>query len=426
MLVIWRVTIVFNRRDESRVLIAGGGPAGLFAAHRCASARVPTRILDEKWRLTQQAAPVLLDASALELLSETGLAEEIVASSRRIDGITFYEGPQKRTHVDLALASSKYPFAATLTRGKFQIALGSALEVQGQHVEWGHRLSAIEQDGNVLKATVDRLGRDSVGYAVSETETIVEKSTNCAPPFVVGAEGKRSVVRMQLDLNFDEPLRKDVYALVDMESGSEDHPEIGVVFDGDRTHVYWPLPDGRCRWALQLAPQEEGYETSYYPDGVERVAPLPETSVDSLNDLLSAAAPWFSGRIRPEEAVEPARFETRVASALGHGRAWLVGDSAHTAGPADLAVATIGLAEGAELAELLGKMAGDANMNAEEAFAELSARRVREWCELVGAVSPPEPDSSADPWVREHASRILRAIPARGKGRAALLKQLGF
>ena len=406
--------------NESHVLIAGGGPAGLFAAHRCVSAGVPARILDEKWRLTRTNAPVLLDATALSLLAETGLADEIVARSHRIDGIAFYEGADRRAHLDFTKASSKFPFVATLTRGRFQGTLGTALEKQGQGIEWGHRLAAIEHSGKGLRATVDHLGRDSVGYAVAECETVVDKSVLCAPPFVIGAEGQRSVVRMQLGIKLDEPVRNEVYAIVDLDGGSDQHSELSVVFDGDLTHVFWPLPDGRCRWALQLRDEHDHASA----DHDSHHGHLPVTSADELNEKLGQVAPWFSGKIRPEHEPEAARFRTRIATSMGHETAWVIGDAAHTAGPADLAVATIGLTEGAELATILSNVVRDGTDDG--ALADFGARRVRAWCDLVGAVSPPEPGKSADPWVVEHEARILRAIPARGDERTALLAQLGL
>jgi 2-polyprenyl-6-methoxyphenol hydroxylase-like FAD-dependent oxidoreductase len=144
---------------------------------------------------------------------------------------------------------------------------------------------------------------------------------------------------------------------------------------------------------------------------------------ERLLELLRERAPWFDAEVGEIRWSLVVRFEARLASRFGRGRAWLAGDSGHVTGPVGVQSMNVGLREGADLAERLAAIRGGGSA---ELLEEYGRERTAEWRALLGFDGPPAARAGTDPWVAQNAARILPCLPASGEALRELAGRLGL
>ena len=179
------------------------------------------------------------------------------------------------------------------------------------------------------------------------------------------------------------------------------------MLDPDLTSVYWPLEEGRCRWGFQIQ------DASGHSASMER-----------LQQLIAARAPWCTARPTQIYWATVALFESRLARSFGKGGVWLAGDAAHQAAPVGVHSMNSGLVEARELAARMVRIlrAGGAASLLEEFATETHEA----WQWLLGAGREVRALPGADPWVRQTRARILACVPASGDDLEPLLGQIGL
>jgi 2-polyprenyl-6-methoxyphenol hydroxylase-like FAD-dependent oxidoreductase len=182
---------------------------------------------------------------------------------------------------------------------------------------------------------------------------------------------------------------------------------VRVILDPDLTSVYWPLEEGRCRWGFQI------HDASAH-----------EPSMEKLEQLMAARAPWCTARPTEIYWSTLGTFERRLTRTFGGGGVWLAGDAAHQASPVGVHSMNSGLREARELAAHISGIlrAGGAPSNLEQFATE--THEVWRW--LLGEGGAVRALPGADPWVRQVARRILACIPASGEDLKPLLEQIGL
>lgn len=413
------------RKKQTDVLVAGAGPVGLFTAMALAERGVGVELLDAQWRTAGRSYALGLHPSSLDLFDQLGLAEDLIDHGFRVDTVAFYRGSERLGELRLGELKRKYPFVLVLPQNRLEQALEEGLKQRGVKVRWSHRLARLADDGERVAADVEHLSRDSSGYALASTGTVVDKTHTTRAHMVIGADGHRSAVRRLLDVNFEHFGEPQLFAVFEFTIDGEPYHEVRVVLDDDTVSVLWPLRDGRCRWSFQLPGAIE--------DGIPRIKsrfsvqvgeqPYPFVREENLEKFIAERAPWFAGRadkIRWSLAVQ---FENRLAETFGRGRSWLVGDSTHVTGPAGIQSMNIGLTEARELADLAaGVVGGDTAVGA---LADYGSKHRESWLDLLGrrrlAAASEAPD-----WARQAADRLVPLIPAAGADLEALLGQVGL
>jgi 2-polyprenyl-6-methoxyphenol hydroxylase-like FAD-dependent oxidoreductase len=182
---------------------------------------------------------------------------------------------------------------------------------------------------------------------------------------------------------------------------------VRVILDPGATSVYWPLEDGRCRWGFQIQNASEH-----------------DTSMQRLEQLIAARAPWCKARPTQIYWSTLGLFETRLTRSFGKGGVWLAGDAAHQAAPVGVQSMNSGLVEARELATRMTRIL---RANGAPALLEAYASETHgAWQRLVGAGREVRALPGADPWVREARARIAASIPASGDDLEPLLRQIGL
>src|SRR6185436_131626 len=163
----------------------------------------------------------------------------------------------------------------------------------------------------------------------------------------------------------------------------------------------------RCRWGFQI-----------------RNASEHSASMDRLERLIAARAPWFTARPSQIYWSTLGMFERRLARSFGNGGVWLAGDAAHQAAPVGVHSMNSGLVEARELAARISRTQRAAG--APSLLEEFATETRAAWQWLLGADRSVRALPGADPWVRQTSARILACIPASGDDLEPLLRQVGL
>jgi len=397
---------MFHHPDPD-VLVVGAGPVGLIAALFLKQHGIRVEVIDMDHRTTLQSYALAIHPRTLRVLDEAGLADKLIAAGRKLTKVAYYEGHARRAEIDYSSLSSKHPYLLLVRQSVLESMAAEALRAQKVNVHWGHRLEALSADGGSVRATIAKLDQSGAGYPVARSECVVVRTETIRPNFVIGADGYDSAVRRMSGIEMDQFGTADLYSVYEIEAQGDLPAEARVILDRDATSVYWPLEPGRCRFGFQI-----------------RHASEHDASMERLEQLIAARAPWFTARPTWAYWSTFGMFERRLARSFGNGNIWLAGDAAHQAAPIGVHSMNSGLMEARELA---GRIARIQRMGASPSLLEDFAGAAHQsWQWLLGPGEKVRGLSAASPWVLQHCARIVMCVPASGEDLEPLLGQVGL
>ena len=392
---------------EPEVLVVGAGPVGLVATLFLQQHGVRVAVVDTHQRTTQHSYALAIHPRTLRILDEAGLSDGLIGAGRKLTKVAFYEGRERHAEIDYSALASRHPYLLVLRQSLLERAVAEALHQKKLEVLWGHRLQSLSVEGAMLQVEVAKLDQVATGYPVARSEWVVVRSETIRPAFVIGADGYDSAVRRMSGIEMTGHGGGQVFSVYEIEATGELPAEVRVILDPDLTSVYWPLENGRCRWGFQI-PHASGHDAS----------------VERLEQLIAARAPWCTARPTEIYWSTLGLFESRLTRSFGRGGVWLAGDAAHQAPPVGVHSMNSGLAEARELAARMTRIlrsGGTASL-----LEEFAADAHEAWQQLLGAGREVRALPGADPWVREARARIVASIPSSGDDIQPLLEQIGL
>lgn len=402
-------------KHKTDVMVAGAGPVGLFTALLLAERDIDVTIVDEEWRTAGHAYGLALHPATLRLLDAEGLITDLLREAVRIEKIAFYDGADRHAELDVDVVGGPFPYLLALPQSALEAAFEERLKKKNVKVLWNHRLAGVEDDGGRVKAEVHELGKVSSGYAFAKTEWSIEKSRTYECAFVIGADGHRSLVRKNLDIDYDVVHQPDYFAVWEIATESPVMPELRLVMDRDTDNVLWPLPGGNCRWSFQLTdadlPESSRTKSRLSVQIGEQAYPF--VTEERMRELIAARAPWFDAEVKEINWSLAIRFERKLAPAFGRGRVWLVGDAAHLTSPVGGQSMNVGLREARDLVDrIVDILRSGAPV---DSLAEYDRGCHAEWSQLQGlGWRLAAAGDATDPWFLERGKRLLPALPASG------------
>lgn len=393
------------------VLVVGAGPVGLACALFLRQQRVRVDIIDMHERTTQHSYALAIHPRTLRMLDEAGLAEPLIAAGRKLSRVAYYEGRERRAELDYSRLASKHPYILVVRQSRLERAIEEALRTKDVKVLWRHRLQSLSADGATLSADIARLDQVATGYPVARSEWVVAATETVRPSYIIGADGYDSAVRRMAGIGTTRHAEAQIFSVYEIEAAGELPDEVRVVVDPDLTSVYWPLEQGRCRWGFQIR------------DASDHAA-----SMQKLEQLIAARAPWFTARPLQIYWSTLGLFERQLARTFARQNVLLAGDAAHQAGPVAVHSMNGGLVEAHELASRIASIQRSEGKPTLLDEFEAGSRQAWEW--LLDASSPGgsavRPLPGVNPWIQQNAARILACLPASGDDLEPLLNQIGL
>lgn len=291
----------------SPVAIVGGGPVGLCTALHFSRLRIPFVVFEEDADLSTDPKAGTVTPRTLEIFAQVGVIDDILAAGLRFDVVDFVERRKDEVLMQMLMdeldRDTSYPFVLNLPQSDTEHVLYEHLErANPGAVRFNHRVTALEQDENGCRLTVD--GPDG-------TET-VEAS------YVVACDGGRSPIRKMLDIEHKGKTYPEKFALIDIEadldSGEGRRPTyLSYVFDPDEWLIIVRQPNlWRVLWPIDAD------------------APEPQVEDEEVHRKLRLAV--GERQIKILSAISY-KVHHRVAQGWRSGRTFLAGDAAHLITP---------------------------------------------------------------------------------------------
>ena len=397
---------MFSHLDPE-VLVVGAGPVGLVAALFLQRHGIRVEVVDTHQRTTQHSYALAIHPRTLRILEEAGLADALINAGRKLTKVAYYEGRERRAEIDYSRLASTHPYLLVVRQSLLERTTEEALQRKNLKVLWRHRLQGLAVEDATIRAEVATLDQVATGYPVARTEWLVVRSETLRPAYVIGADGYDSAVRRMAGIEMAEHSAAQVFSIYEIEATGELPAEARVIVDPELTSVYWPLEKGRCRWGFQI-----------------RNAAAHEASMERLEQLIAARAPWCTARPTQIYWSTLGSFESLLARSFGMGGVWLAGDAAHQAPPVAVHSMNSGLLEARELASRISQIQRAAG--APSLLEQFASETHETWVRLLDADRVVRAFPGADPWVRQNGARILACMPASGDELEPLLQQIGL
>lgn len=327
---------------QPKVIVAGGGPVGLFCALLLGRQGIPVRLFDNNDELQEDARAATTHPATLEVLGEAGLVEEMAAVGLVAEVFQFWDRPTGRrvAEFDHALLKddTRYPFVVQCEQFKTaQIILARLREMPHVEVLFSHEVIGVAQSEDEVTVTVR--GPDGA-----------EQIHRAA--YVVGADGGRSTVRRQCGLKFEGFTWPERFIVLTT-------PFDFQKYRGYCYRNYFADPGEWCNCFKVSANGPPGLWRTVFPTD-------PGASDEELmsDSAVQARLQKFFPAPEPYEVVHRNLYVThqRVAGTFRHGRVVLAGDAAHVNNPIGGMGLNGGLQDAANAAEKLAAvLAGSAS-----------------------------------------------------------------
>ncbi|TDC67303.1 FAD-dependent oxidoreductase [Actinomadura sp. GC306] len=287
-------------KPTGNVLIVGAGPTGLLLAGDLAAAGIGCTVLERRDEETSNLTRAFaVHARTLELLDARGVADDLVATGRRVDAVQVL----RTTSLDLSRLPGRFPYVLVTPQYETERVLRERAVAEGAEIVHGAEVVGLRQDAAGVDVEVRTRGGDTLTRRAS---------------YVVGADGVRSTVRRLLGLPFPGQAAVRSVMLADVRLADPPPDVLTVNAVGDAFAFLAPFGDG---WYRAIA-----WNRRHQPPDSEPVdlAELRDVTRRALGTDHGMHDPRWTSRFHSDERQVP-RYRV--------GRVFLAGDAAHVHSP---------------------------------------------------------------------------------------------
>ncbi|GAA3021179.1 FAD-dependent monooxygenase [Streptomyces fulvorobeus] len=285
---------------EQQVVIAGGGPVGLWLAAELRLGGVSVTVVEERADIDQRSKALTIHPRTIEILASRGVHKTFLAEGLPIPGGHF---GMLDDRLDFRAMETPFPFTLALPQARTEELLEDHALALGATIVRGHSVTGFTE--HAKSVTVQVAGLDGP-YELQAA-------------FIIGCDGTRSTVRTAAGIDFPGTPSTVLGWLGDVTLDNPPRP--GFSTFGLRGGVMVaPLPGGRCRM-VGVSPDSL---TTEWPGDLTLEELRAKTVAITGEDFGMRDPVWLS------------RFgnTTRLAAQYRRGRILLAGDAAHQHFPA--------------------------------------------------------------------------------------------
>ncbi|HSJ66808.1 MAG TPA: FAD-dependent monooxygenase [Anditalea sp.] len=291
------------------LLIVGAGPTGLTLANLLAKVGVDFMIIDSKEKPTQDSKAFGIHARSLEIFSQLGIAEELIAEGN-IDN-TFHIMSKAQEVASFKInnilpGETPYPYFLILPQHKTERRLVEALNTQGHQVHWQHQL-------------IDLTLKNQT-YAAEIMDTQGERH-HISPKYIIGCDGADSTVRKKAGISFNGTSFTSPFYLADVELDSH-------LKHGD---VYFTIAPNHLSVIFSYKRQDHFRVFNFIKSTINKKKheKLLETEVQKILDDNSS----LKSKVISKQWSSVYNIHCRMAESFVKGNVILAGDAAHVHSP---------------------------------------------------------------------------------------------
>ncbi|MFH8468495.1 FAD-dependent monooxygenase [Streptomyces sp. NPDC017991] len=280
---------------EQQVVIAGGGPVGLWLAAELRLGGVAVTVVEERADVDPRSKALTIHPRTIEILASRDVHKPFLAEGLRIPAGHFAMLDRR---LDFGALDTPFPYTLALPQARTEELLEEHALALGATIVRGHRVGGFTEDAGSV--TVQVQGPDGP-YELRAA-------------YLVGCDGTRSTVRTAAGIDFPGTPSTVLGWLGDVVLDRPPRPGSGV-FGLQGALMVAPLPGGRHRLV------------GLSPDSLTTESPADLT----LEELRAKAVAITGDDYGMRDPVWLSRFgnATRLAAEYRRGRVMLAGDAAH-------------------------------------------------------------------------------------------------
>ncbi|MET9559799.1 FAD-dependent monooxygenase [Streptomyces tauricus] len=377
---------------EQQVVIAGGGPVGLWLAAELRLGGVSVTVVEERSDVDPRSKALTVHPRTIEILASRGVHKPFLAEGLRIPSGHFAMLDER---LDFTELDTPFPYTLALPQARTEELLEEHALALGATIVRGHRVSGFTEDAGSV--TVQVQGPNG--------------SYELRAAYLVGCDGTRSTVRAAAGIDFPGTPSTVLGWLGDVVLDRPPRPGFGL-FGPRGGLLVAPLPGGRHRLV------------GISPDSRTTQAP-PDLTLEELRTKVVTMTGEDYGMRDP---VWLSRFgnATRLAATYRRGRILLAGDAAHQHFPTGGVGMNVGIQDahnlGWKLAATLGGRAPDGLLDSYHSERHPIGAQLMEHSRAQTALMTGFTPESLD--LRSFLSGMIATQPAFGRALAERLTAL--
>ena len=291
-------------KQQTQVVIVGGGPNGIAAAHYMGLHGIECVVLEVAREILPYPRAVGMDDEALRVLQGAGVAEPAVQDMLSDVPLRYFNARGVCfAAVKPTTAEYGWPMRNIFMQQLLEATLREELQKRPTvELRLGHEMLELTQDESGVTLKVKN----------PEGEVYELKAQ-----YVIGADGGRSGVRKQLGIELVGLTHPRKWVVVDAANDTLDAPYTALHADPSRPFVCIYLPYRQRRWEFMLMEHEDEEKMCEEPNIRALIRSHIGDAVDQLDII----------RIRAYT------HNSRVAERFVQGRVALIGDAAHITPP---------------------------------------------------------------------------------------------
>ncbi len=341
--------------QETDIVVAGAGPAGLMAALALARTGFAVALVGPPANVTDRRTTALM-VPALAQLRALGVLDMVESHAAPLRAMRIVDGTER-----LVRSPTVTFHASEIDEPHFGLNIPNAV------------LNAALEDAVAAQPTIRRHPLAVAGWTIDadRAHAMLEDGTVIAARLAVAADGRNSPTRAAAGIGtVTRGYRQAALALAFRHEKS--HGYISTEFhtpDGPFTQV--PLPGNRSSLVWVMA-----------PTAAERLA---AEDTDALSRAVEARMGSMLGKVEVEEGVQVYPLAAGIPVRFGRNRVALVGEAAHVFPPIGAQGLNLGVRDVAQLVEIVARSSDDPGSPA--TLAAYDAARRPDILARTGAVS---------------------------------------
>lgn len=331
-----------NEAERLDVAIVGGGPVGLLLGCLLAQQGIDVRVFERQHVRSEHSRAVGVHPPGLDCLDAAGVAASVIKRAVRVRHAFAFDDRRTLGTIDFACLPTPYQFVLTLPQATTEALLERRL----------HTLSdrALARGVSVLSC---QPGTEQATLVVHGAH---EPARSVHARFVIGCEGKHSLVRQSAGIEFEGAPYRAHFMMIDTRDDTPFGEAAAVFLSREGLVESFPLPDKQRRWVVALGGCTRDADAAWVERAVrQRTGQRADAAHATMVSAFCA--------------------EHFLASEFARGRIALAGDAAHVLSPIGGQGMNLGWLDALMLAELLPRMLADPRSQARLMGVYASERR---------------------------------------------------
>lgn len=238
--------------QKYQVIIVGGGPVGLFLGICLHKVGISFKILEKRRKAISHSKSIGVHPVSLELFEEMGILDQFLDLGLIIKRGHAYVNTQKIGTLDFESCPPPYKYILTIPQYQTEYILEEQLKKVAP---------------NALQRTAEATEIYDVGQSVRINCTNdVGETFDLFADFVIGCDGKESIVRDSAEIIFNGGSYNDTYIMGDFTDNTDLNNDAAIFLHEDGLIESFPLPVKERRWVVKT----DRYMTDIERQDIER------------------------------------------------------------------------------------------------------------------------------------------------------------